>query len=113
MPYKNKADQAASARRHYELNKDKMKARAIAHKNKMREVIKAFLDEKKSVPCLDCDKTYPPYVMHFDHVKGIKLFNISDGLSKGYSLSKIKDEVEKCEVVCANCHAERTWSRMQ
>ena len=111
MAYKNKADQAAAARRHYEANKEKMKARAVAHKAKMREVIFAYLVEVKSNPCTDCGETYPHYVMQFDHIGTDKLFNVADCYSKGFSLAKVQEEVAKCELVCANCHAVRTWTR--
>lgn len=46
--------------------------------------------------------------MHFDHL-GDKLFEISDSLT--YSIDRILREVEKCELVCANCHAVRTYNR--
>jgi hypothetical protein len=53
--------------------------------------------------------------MQFDHVpeRGPKLFEINYGaiLSKGYGL--LKKELEKCDLVCANCHAIRTWERTQ
>jgi hypothetical protein len=29
-------------------------------------------------------------------------------LSKSYSIKKITSEIEKCDVICANCHCERT-----
>lgn len=28
-------------------------------------------------------------------------------------LKRLKEEIAKCEVVCANCHRQRTWSRSQ
>jgi hypothetical protein len=111
MAYKDPADQAAAARRHYENNKEKMKARAVAHKAKMREVIVAYLAETKNVPCMDCGEQYPTYVMDFDHVRGEKLFSLANAWQNGFSLKKVQEEVAKCEVVCANCHRIRTWMR--
>jgi hypothetical protein len=67
------------------------------------------LNSIKSVPCLDCKKNFPPYVMDFDHVKGTKKFSI--GSEKTHALDTIKKEIEKCEVVCSNCHRIRTWNR--
>jgi hypothetical protein len=111
MAYKNKADQAVAARRHYEANKQKMKARAVVHKAKQRGIIMKYIKETKDVPCTDCNTKYPYYVMQFDHIGTDKLFNIADCYSGGFSLDKVRQEVAKCEVVCANCHAERTWER--
>lgn len=69
-----------------------------------------FVREQKSRPCTDCGVQYPYYVMHFDHL-GDKAFSIRDGRSGSYE--KLKQEMAKCEVVCANCHAERTFQRAQ
>jgi hypothetical protein len=30
----------------------------------------------------------------------------------GFSLAAIKKEIEKCEIVCANCHRIRTYNRL-
>lgn len=67
-----------------------------------REVLNGL----KSVPCKDCGQTYPPYVMDFDHVHGEKRFGISDAIM--LNLEDLLVEIEKCDVVCANCHRERT-----
>lgn len=79
----------------------------MLHKRKMRR----WLDTLKNLPCMDCGSAYPPYVMHFDHVKKGKKFNVSEGISRGYALTTVLAEIAKCELICANCHAERTHNR--
>jgi hypothetical protein len=65
----------------------------------------------KERPCTDCDIPYPFYVMQFDHVRGEKQFNIgADGPSR--SGEQVLEEIAKCDVVCANCHAARTYERL-
>ena len=49
-------------------------------------------------------------VMDFDHVRGEKVANVSSIWSRK-SWEAVLEEVAKCEVVCANCHRLRTWSR--
>lgn len=71
----------------------------------------AKVRELKSVPCADCCQSYPYYVMQFDHL-GEKLFAIGRR-SSSMAYHKVLDEIEKCEVVCSNCHAIRTWQRRQ
>lgn len=70
-----------------------------------------MVQHKKDVPCADCGIVYPHYVMHFDHL-GVepKLFTVSQMRTKTKQV--ILDEIAKCEVVCANCHAERTHNRL-
>lgn len=64
----------------------------------------------KARPCMDCGVSYPSHVLQFDHVRGKKLFNLSSSwMTK--SLRLIREEIEKCEIVCANCHSERTFRR--
>ena len=69
-----------------------------------------FLDSLKSTPCTDCGIKYPPYVMDFDHLPGTeKKFHIGQRLNR--PLDEVLEEIEKCEVVCSNCHRIRTHNR--
>jgi uncharacterized OB-fold protein len=71
----------------------------------------------KAQPCADCGKLYPYYVMDFDHRPGeTKSFGIAKYLSvesTTSSYAKLDAEMAKCDVVCANCHRERTYRRRQ
>lgn len=61
----------------------------------------------KCRPCTDCKVQYNPWVMQFDHRDPLqKKFNLSK--SKTCSVKILLTELAKCDVVCANCHAERT-----
>jgi hypothetical protein len=55
---------------------------------------------------------YPYYVMQFDHL-GDKEFTIGLSVRRSVGYKRLMSEIAKCEVVCANCHAERTFQRMQ
>ena len=70
-----------------------------------------LIHEVKYVPCADCGVRYPAHIMQFDHVRGKKEFDI--GAGHGRALQKLKDEMAKCDVVCANCHEDRTHKRRQ
>ena len=72
---------------------------------------KGYVLRAKAIPCMDCGVLYPPHQMHFDHVpeRGEKKFNLSQAGS--HTMTEIVEEIAKCEVVCANCHAERTYVR--
>ena len=109
MAYKNREDQRAYAREHYKRHKALYKARARTHTDRVRKEIAKLLKSRADVPCVDCDVRYPHYVMDFDHVRGEKAGNIADYSTHGWSLKTAQAEVDKCDVVCANCHRERTW----
>jgi hypothetical protein len=104
---KNPELQKAAAQRHYEKNKEKIKARAKEYTIKNRQLIREYIYEIKAVPCLDCGEEYPHYVMDFDH-RSDKICNIADMISRSVSLEKLKIEIAKCDVVCSNCHRIRT-----
>lgn len=69
--------------------------------------------EAKKVPCADCSRKFPYYVMDFDHRPGeVKCFNLANAAgSPRLSWEKIEAEIKKCDVVCANCHRIRTHQR--
>ena len=70
-----------------------------------------FLSLKRDKPCADCAVVYPPQAMQWDHRPGTaKLGDIGRGL-KGMPRHVILEEVAKCDLVCANCHALRTEAR--
>lgn len=71
---------------------------------------RALLNAMKDMPCDDCDVKYPSYVMDFDH-RGDKRFTLSK--VQGRSARTLIVEAAKCDVVCANCHRERTHLRGQ
>lgn len=57
--------------------------------------------------CVDCGEP-DPMVLEFDHINGTKLGNISDMISGAFSWRRILEEIEKCDVRCANCHRRKT-----
>ena len=93
--------------RHYSCREcDSNKSYLLWKRN--RQVIQ----EAKDVPCMDCGVCYPFWIMQFDHRDPDK----KDFTLGGYSaraLQKVKDEIAKCDIVCANCHADRTHKRRE
>ena len=52
--------------------------------------------------------------MQWDHLPGTqKLMNLADIVHIGATRERILAEIAKCELVCANCHAIRTYTREQ
>lgn len=61
--------------------------------------------------CSDCGYKEHPAALDFDHLPGTeKLFNIGTSIATK-PLRVVLAEIEKCEVVCANCHRVRTAKR--
>lgn len=91
---------------HYKRNKPSyLKRNLRAYAERRQLVIDA-----KSRPCADCGVQYPYYVMDLDHRDGAsKQFSLH--AVHGVSKEAVMREIEKCDVVCANCHRERTHRR--
>lgn len=66
-----------------------------------------YLDDMK---CMDCGEP-DSRVLQFDHVRGEKLANVAEMVGSGYAWESILEEIDKCDIVCANCHTKRTAKR--
>lgn len=66
--------------------------------------------QAKNVPCMDCGKIYPEYVMDFDHREN-KKFELATVNFRFMKVQTVIDEISKCDIVCSNCHRERTFKR--
>lgn len=64
--------------------------------------------------CNDCGYNKNGYALQFDHMDGFeKKEAVSNLIRSDYGWDTIMAEIDKCEVVCANCHAIRTKERGQ
>lgn len=94
---------------HYQRNKLDYIQRAKERKKQIKELIRSL----KANPCMDCKKTYPYYIMDFDHREPEhKSIHPSSIWTHGWGIERIKEELEKCDLVCSNCHRERTFQRL-
>lgn len=57
-------------------------------------------------PCVDCGES-DIVILEFDHLDN-KINTVSHGIYSGWTLEKLQDEIDKCEVRCANCHRRKT-----
>jgi hypothetical protein len=94
---------------HRQLQMQRVAKGNLAH----RERAKQYVDRLKRQACTDCGVSYPPYVMDFDHVRGEKAVNLSRLRNARLAWSRLREELEKCELVCSNCHRIRTQLRIE
>lgn len=74
---------------------------------------RALQIHKLAQGCADCGYNASAYALQFDHVRGEKKQAVSDLVRSDYGWDTIVEELTKCEIVCANCHAVRTKNRGQ
>lgn len=79
---------------------------------KRKRTLRGIINTLKALPCSDCGDSFPYYCMEFDHLEGNdKGGTIAKMVSDNQPFDKIKDEIDKSEVVCINCHRIRTKKR--
>jgi len=71
-------------------------------RKRKRELVSLMGDK-----CFDCHQQFPDYVYDFHHLNPKeKDFTIA----KFRSISKIKEELKKCVMLCSNCHRIRHFN---
>lgn len=88
-----------------------LEAKQKYERNRTRPNREYIIKYKLEKGCMDCGYNAHSDALDFDHL-GDKKFNIGEG-AYSKSLDAIKEEIEKCDVVCANCHRVRTANRRQ
>ena len=82
-------------------------------KNAFRAKRRSWLRELKTGrPCSDCGQVFPPEAMEWDHIPGTDKLGELSTTFVSRSRKLILEEIAKCDLVCANCHAIRTRARL-
>jgi mannitol-specific phosphotransferase system IIBC component len=64
-----------------------------------------YVDAHKLINPCPCGET-ESCCLSFHHENGDKTGNISDMVNRGYGINRIQKEIDKCTVLCLNCHAK-------
>jgi protein-arginine kinase activator protein McsA len=104
MPYKDasvrKLKHAEYSREYYLANKEKV----IARSKVTRALGKAKWDTfKRTLKCTKCEQNHPA-ALDFHHTDPSEKENIVSNLVSQGSFVAAMEEVQKCIVLCANCH---------
>jgi len=100
MPFKDKEYQRVYRLQWYAKNKNS----EIVHVTRRKKQIKIWLlNFKKELKCNQCGLKHPA-IIDFHHKEKNKEKAISQMVCDGYSISRIKQEIKKCDILCSNCH---------
>lgn len=87
------------AKKHYAANKP----RYMENQKRRRRDKKEWIDDlKKNFACKYCPENCY-HCLDFHHARGKKSGDISS-IGRWWSIERLLEELEKCDVVCANCH---------
>ncbi len=93
-------------RNHYINNKEYYLKKAHRNNNSLRQKVREYLWQYLSLhPCKDCGEK-DLLVLEFDH-RGNKYLEIGKMVTGRYSLIRVKQEVDKCDVRCATAIEEK------
>ena len=102
MPYSQKEKQREYNKKWYQLNKEKRKGYWREYCKKKRVYCLEYLGGK----CVKCGATER---LEFDHIKREgKKYSIARKLT--YKFDNIKEELDKCQLLCVDCHKVKTKS---
>ena len=83
------------------------KRRAVLQKPRNREFVRRV---KLRKGCSQCGYKKYHGALHFHHLNPEeKISSGSKAIQYNWSPTKIKREMRKCTILCANCHAEEHW----
>ena len=92
------------AQQHYQNNKEKYKTKARINNAKYLEANKQLINEVKSKGCSLCSET-EPCCMDFHHIDpNTKIDTVSRIALNATSIQTLQAEIDKCVVLCSNCH---------
>lgn len=86
-------------------NKAHYNAWQKARRLRLKEAAIIYMGNK----CFDCQIQYPSYIYDFHHLDGnTKEFNPGEGFNK--TEEQLYNELDKCVMLCANCHRTRHYA---
>ena len=91
--------------KHYQNNKKS----EIARVKLRREDIRDYINDVKSNSRCPCGEDHIA-TLQFHHIDSeTKRFEISKAPSLGISKKVLDEEIQKCIILCSNCHAKLHW----
>lgn len=113
MPYKDPQKQKEAQHRYYVENKEKYKEASKRSKPGTAKRRTAWMQEvKSSLKCKICGEDRYPCLDFHHRIPTEKEFDIGPAASS-LAKNRILKEIEKCDVLCRNCHAFLHWEEKQ
>jgi hypothetical protein len=94
-------DELSPYQRYYYKNREEEIKRTQSRKEELNEWFKGY---KEGLSCEECGESRSPCLVFHHEDEDDKSFNVSEMVAEGYGRETIKQEIDKCTVLCANCH---------
>ncbi len=93
-------------KRYYLDNRKTERSRIVARKAEIKEWYREY---KSTLSCVRCGQDHPATLQFHHPDSDDKEFEVSRAVTDGHSIESILSEINKCEVLCANCHSIEHW----
>ena len=95
------------SKRYYQENLEKHRQVTAKRKNRLiKEVQKKLIEYLEKNPCVSCGEN-DILTLDFDHIHN-KEKEICYVVGSGWCWDRVEKEINKCQVLCANCHRKKT-----
>lgn len=91
--------------RYYEKNK----AKWAKYREKQRRESKEYVRNAKIGGCIRCGEDHPACLEFHHRDPNEKEFSLRDVHTQKFSVGRIQKEIDKCDVLCANCYRKEHW----
>ena len=111
MSFKTVEEIRAYSRDYYQRNRERLLKRQAEKNRLFAEKRRQWLaDYKSSLSCVRCGESHPATLTFHHREPSEKSFEIGNMLTVKVGLKRLLAEIDKCDVLCANCHAKEHWS---
>ena len=110
MPHKDRNKRVEYGKTWYQAHKSEVMARSKKRQLDIREWYRAY---KSTLFCADCGEDHPACLQFHHKNKEEKSFNVADVAGSASSIKALIREINKCDVLCTNCHAKRHWREVR
>lgn len=108
MPRVSKEKNREYQKKWYKENREKQYVRM---ERREAEIKKKLTEYKSNLKC-DCGENHPSCI-DFHHIDPKqKEISICKAVTNGWGWERIMKEIEKCKVLCSNCHKKIHWEEM-
>ena len=92
----------------YRRHKERLLEKRRQHNGELRQWLRQY---KSKLSCRECGESHPACLQFHHRDRKGKSFDISHSIGIwGYmTFKRMKEEVDKCDILCGNCHALLHW----
>jgi len=94
-------DHKAYNKQYYLKHKAAIRAKNTAYR---QGIVDWMTEYKSTLKCVECGFDNPVALQFHHRDPSQKVIEIGEARNQGWSIKRILEEIEKCDVLCANCH---------